>query len=329
MNEVSPIVQAHEVIVFAFTGFSEDLVTELRLLNLNFDAVDDRAYAIRMAAVDFEVELGQSALTGMANRPFAWAQAVVLGQKLERFESVSEAAKIVHKLGRHRSSFSFCQHRRHELIRQQAPDRKLQRIDFAQPLPQLKWSFWTLLESRQIWVGQSQSESPVMGVVEFIEDKVAPPSRAYLKLWEVFSLYCPKPKAKSRVIDMGAAPGGWSWVLRQLGCDVIAVDKGKMELAADPKLEILQQDVYKLNPHDFDVEWLFCDMITEPVRLLEMATVWLSAKSQLKMVCTIKYKGRSDFDILRKFRELSPTSQFVHLYHNKHEITWLVNMDSI
>ena len=43
-------------------------------------------------------------------------------------------------------------------------------------------------------------------------------------------------RAGQRAVDLGAAPGGWSWVLAQRGLHVIAVDNGplKGDVADDP-----------------------------------------------------------------------------------------------
>jgi hypothetical protein len=44
-----------------------------------------------------------------------------------------------------------------------------------------------------------------------------PPSRAYLKLWEVFSRLGVTPKKDDLCLDLGPSPRGWSWELIQQG----------------------------------------------------------------------------------------------------------------
>ena len=56
--------------------------------------------------------------------------------------------------------------------------------------------------------------------MEFIEDKHSPSSRAYLKLWETFTRFQEYPKEGDKCLELGAAPGGWTWVLANLGCKV-------------------------------------------------------------------------------------------------------------
>ena len=61
------------------------------------------------------------------------------------------------------------------------------------------------------------------GEVGFVEDKAIPPNRAYLKLWEAFTLLGRHPGAGERCLDMGASPGGWTWVLQSLGAQVLGI----------------------------------------------------------------------------------------------------------
>lgn len=70
------------------------------------------------------------------------------------------------------------------------------------------------------------------GELIFNEDKIGPPNRAYLKLWEVFTLVRKHPQIGDRVIELGAAPGGWTWVLQQLKTDIFSCDRSPL----DPKL---------------------------------------------------------------------------------------------
>jgi 23S rRNA (cytidine2498-2'-O)-methyltransferase len=51
------------------------------------------------------------------------------------------------------------------------------------------------------------------GACQFIEDKVNPPNRAYLKLWEALDLLNRFPKPQDSVLDLGASPGGWNYVM--------------------------------------------------------------------------------------------------------------------
>jgi 23S rRNA (cytidine2498-2'-O)-methyltransferase len=39
-------------------------------------------------------------------------------------------------------------------------------------------------------------------------------------------------------------------------------------------------------------------------------------------VCTIKFQGATDHATVRRFAAF-PGAQLMHLYHNKHELTWI------
>jgi len=41
-----------------------------------------------------------------------------------------------------------------------------------------------------------------------------------------------------------------------------------------------------------------------------------------RFVCTIKFQGATDHDAARRFAAI-PGSQLHHLFHNKHELTWI------
>jgi len=61
------------------------------------------------------------------------------------------------------------------------------------------------------------------------------PSRSYLKLAEAFEVFLDKEeqaqwlKPGMTAIDLGAAPGGWTWQLVQRGLKVVAVDNGRLK----------------------------------------------------------------------------------------------------
>ena len=50
-----------------------------------------------------------------------------------------------------------------------------------------------------------------------VEDKEGPPNRAYLKLWEALVRLRRWPGPGERCLDLGASPGGWTYVLAKLG----------------------------------------------------------------------------------------------------------------
>ncbi|HBR14741.1 MAG TPA: rRNA methyltransferase, partial [Candidatus Omnitrophica bacterium] len=54
------------------------------------------------------------------------------------------------------------------------------------------------------------------------------PSRSYLKIEEAFHIFGCEPGKNDTVIDLGAAPGGWSHSALKRGASVIAIDNGPL-----------------------------------------------------------------------------------------------------
>jgi hypothetical protein len=109
--------------------------------------------------------------------------------------------------------------------------------------------------------------------MNFVEDRSGPPSRAYLKLWEALTRLGRYPKPGESCIDLGASPGGWTWVIQSLGAHVIAVDKAPLDPAvvALTNVEVREQSAFALTPDEIGpVDWLFSDIICYPERLLRL-----------------------------------------------------------
>ncbi len=319
-NDKRAIGETLEGMAFAFADFGAELERELSLASQNqawtFTRLDERLFLLQ----------GWPHPGGSAT-PLVWAQFVALNGQRRAITSIGDAVRVLREPRLPRGSHSIAHHRRCELIRAQAKDAPLRRVDFLEFPAENPWLFWTLLSPQELWLSSQCSPAVVMGLREFNEDKSSSPSRAYLKLWEIFTYAIHPPESGQRVLDLGAAPGGWTWVLAQLGCDVTAFDKGKLTLPAHPSIRFFAKDVYALKPSEWNADWLCCDMITEPARLLPLLQQWLAAKPQLRCVCTIKFKGPTDFAVVTQFLQTFPGSRCLHLYHNKHELTWVHNVD--
>src|SRR5207248_6285352 len=64
-------------------------------------------------------------------------------------------------------------------------------------------------------------------------------SRAEFKLLEALELFGLTLPSQGQVLDLGAAPGGWTRLLLEAGMSVVAVDPAKLDsrLARHPRLE--------------------------------------------------------------------------------------------
>src|SRR5262249_39492553 len=142
------------------------------------------------------------------------------------------------------------------------------------------------------------------GEVVFVEDKAGPPSRAYLKLWEALVRFGRWPQPGERCVDLGASPGGWTYVLAKLGARVVAVDKPAIdpEVAGMPGVEWRRESAFALEPSSIGlVDWLFSDVICYPARLLRLIEHWRRSGLAKNFVCTIKFQGGTDHDAAAAF----------------------------
>lgn len=264
-----------------------------------------------------------------------WAQNIWLNPKKIQIQSISQAARELRAIQRNWALYSFQSHRRAQLISEQLPRIPSRLIEFPTEVSAKEISMksplgsWSLVEN-DLLIASSHCSSPFPnGELHFNEDKTHPPSRAYLKLWESLTLAGQHPGPGTRCLDMGSSPGGWTWVLHQLGADVISVDRAPLtaDIARLPRVQSLKQDAFTLDPHSVgQIDWFCSDVICYPERLLALVQKWLQAGTCSKFICTIKFQGKemssSERDVVQAFAAI-PGSSVCHLFHNKHELTWI------
>ncbi len=257
-------------------------------------------------------------------KPLAFAQHTWINPHQHKFESISQAAKILREHGKLWAPYSHTHHRRASLIQEQLVKVVNKKLDFPAVVPDRKLGAWTLQDEKTLWLSAETDSGFPCGEPHFNETHEAP-SRAYQKLWEFFTVTGCKPKPGDVCLDLGSSPGGWTWVLAELGCQVISVDKAALDpklLQKHPSIRSIKKDAFTLKPSDVGpVDWLFSDIICYPQRLLELVQNWRKENMAKNMVCTIKFQGETDFAALNAFREI-PGSEIRHLYVNKHEVTW-------
>jgi 23S rRNA (cytidine2498-2'-O)-methyltransferase len=256
-----------------------------------------------------------------------WAQMTAYDLEEIAITSIGDGAKKLKALGRNWGLFTVGNHRRAQLIQDELPKINQKPIPFQHPLPEKPMGFWTLLNPETILASTKTSSPFALGEMTFMEDKVMPPSRAYLKLWEFFTVYAPEVDQKKLSIDVGSCPGGWTWVLREMNFEkTISVDKAPIEkrIMDLGQIDFRQESAFGLDPKDFDtIDWFCSDIICYPERLLNLIKRFRDAGKVNNFVCTIKYQAETDWEATLKFLEI-PGSQIVHLHHNKHEVTWFL-----
>ena len=238
--------------------------------------------------------------------------------------SIKDGAKKLRGIQRNWAIYPHSHHRRAALIEENLPHMSLKPLLFRTLPPQSPLGGWCLLDKDLILAAPETATPVANGAYEFEENKTVPPNRAYLKLWEAFTRLGRFPQKGERALDLGACPGGWSWVLHECGCDVIAVDKAPLDkkMARLPRVEFKKESAFGLSPSDIGpVDWLCSDIICYPDRLYSLVTEWIDSGLVKNMVCTLKLQGETDFAAIEPFAAI-PNSQIIHLYQNKHELTW-------
>jgi 23S rRNA (cytidine2498-2'-O)-methyltransferase len=289
-----------------------------------------------LAAAGFETELraelgqvmvehGRLMLAAGPPRPAAWAENVWYEPVEIEAASIGAAAKALRGLQRNWALYDLRLHRRARLIQEKLPHVSAKPLRFPAPAPKAPLGSWCLLEPTRLLAAARCSSPFPNGAVRFVEDRAAPPNRAYLKLWEAFTLIGRYPAAGECCLDLGASPGGWTWALASLGARVVAVDKAALApaIAALPRVEYRQGSAFALDPAEIGpVDWLCSDVVCYPARLLGLVERWLESGLARNFVCTLKFQGPTDHATAARFAAI-PGSRLMHLHHNKHELTWV------
>ncbi len=193
-----------------------------------------------------------------------------------------------------------------------------------------------LTDSRQALLGISdpaRSAPWLMGIAR-LKFPHAAPSRSTLKLEEAFlALLSADERARWLVpgmtaVDLGAAPGGWTWQFVQRGLRVIAVDNGPMDAALleSGLVEHRREDGFRFRPAR-PVDWLVCDMVEQPQRVTQLIGDWLERGDARRAIFNLKLpmKKRQAMvaDCLSALRARQPgvALRAKQLYHDREEIT--------
>lgn len=186
------------------------------------------------------------------------------------------------------------------------------------------FAVFTLLDQNTLLYSTKREKPVPDGLFEFVEDKVNPPNRAYLKLWEALSILKRYPTRGEIAFDLGASPGGWTFVLQSFGAKVRAVDKAPLaaHIANLPGVSTELASAFSISPKDVEhIDWFVCDVACYPDRLYRWLMPWIESGKVKQFIVTIKLQGETDFSQLEAFKAI-PGGKVVHLYQNKHEVTF-------
>lgn len=153
------------------------------------------------------------------------------------------------------------------------------------------------------------------------------PSRAARKVEEALAWLGLSPGSGEVCVDMGAAPGGWTWSLLEKRCRVIAVDPAKLrpDIAKHTKLTHIQGSAFSYAP-DEPVDWLFGDMAWRPHEVAEMAAKWGRQRWARFLVMNFKLPMKKKWEMVVRIRAILAQGGWKRvrsrqLYHDRDEIT--------
>ena len=197
-----------------------------------------------------------------------------------------------------------------------------------------------MLASDRAWVGFSDPEraSPWPMGIPRLKFPAGAPSRSALKLEEaILTFLTPEERAEYlrdglEGVDLGAAPGGWTWQLVADGLSVVAIDNGPMDeaLMDTGQVEHRREDGFRFRP-ERPVEWMVCDMVENPLRVAELAATWLEQGWCRRSIFNLKLPMKRRHQAVEECREqirgqlasagIPFALDIKHLYHDRDEVT--------
>ena len=154
-------------------------------------------------------------------------------------------------------------------------------------------------------------------------------SRSEFKLEEAIATFGLELPAGGKAVDLGAAPGGWTRILRQHGQEVWSVDPGSL----DPRLRTDRRIHHEATTAGrfFATNRILFDVVVNDMRMDQVlsARMMLDAAAHLRRgglaIVTLKGGGknpldgaRRGLDVLRRQYDVLHARQ---LHHNRNEIT--------
>lgn len=192
-----------------------------------------------------------------------------------------------------------------------------------------------------IWVGYTPKKNAAPWPMGFPRLRQPPsaPSRSTLKLEEAWLQLIPDEERRAQLlkpfqkaVDLGAAPGGWTWQLVQRGMQVTAIDNGPMDpaLMDSGQVKHLREDAFAYKPAR-PVEWLVCDMVDKPARVAQLMERWLikgwTRYAIFNLKLPMKRRWLEVSQILQRMEEEMKAAgcgyelKAKQLYHDREEIT--------
>lgn len=161
------------------------------------------------------------------------------------------------------------------------------------------------------------------------------PSRSALKLEEAFLSLLTADEREHLLrpgmtaADLGAAPGGWTWVLTRQHLRVTSVDNGplRQHVLDTGLVEHLRTDGFHWHPAK-PLDWMVCDMVEQPAKVAARMAKWFAEGWCRHAVFNLKLPMKKRWQETRLCLELFEeqagkplTVRAKQLYHDREEIT--------
>ena len=161
------------------------------------------------------------------------------------------------------------------------------------------------------------------------------PSRSALKLEEAFLALLTADEREHLLrpgmtaADLGAAPGGWTWVLTRQHLRVTSVDNGplRQHVLDTGLVEHLRADGFHWHPAK-PLDWMVCDMVEQPAKVAARMAKWFAegwcrhAVFNLKLPMKKRWQEtRLCLDLFEERAGKPLTLRAKQLYHDREEIT--------
>ena len=198
--------------------------------------------------------------------------------------------------------------------------------------------FWSAGDRVQVAMSFPGNRSESLGGIHRLRFPREAPSRSTLKLEEAWHAFVPREEWSERLhdgmqaVDLGAAPGGWTYQLVRQGMFVYAIDNGPMDkvLMATGQVEHLREDGFVWEP-PYRLDWLVCDIVDKPMRVIDMIERWLVRRWCREAVFNLKLPMKQRWHEVERcltrleqaLAEAGVRSQLQckQLYHDREEVT--------
>lgn len=157
------------------------------------------------------------------------------------------------------------------------------------------------------------------------------PSRSYLKLAEALTYMRSRPLPGQSAVDLGAAPGGWTYYLIKQGCLVTAVDNGPLKIkntkpGHQGSYTVIKTDGMRFKPTETRYDWLCCDMLVPPRQTLELLARWIEQRWMKAFVVNMKLPQKNPLELIHETQAYLSSQNLAYfkikqLYHDRDEAT--------